>query len=69
MQITNYKAFDWNRGVAPEGNLAGVHPQKVADLCDELGIPWWTSGWPYSSGLYAFCVSDEIWSKIIKMSK
>ena len=35
MQIYDEKAYNWNRGVAPEGNMAGVHPRKVADLCDK----------------------------------
>ena len=69
MQIYDEKAYNWNRGVAPEGNMAGVHPRKVADLCDKYGIPWFTEGWPYSSGLKAYCVDNNLWKKIIAWSK
>ena len=69
MQIYDEKAYNWNKGVAPEGNMAGVHPRKVADLCDKYGIPWFTEGWPYSSGLKAYCVDDDLWRKIIQLSK
>ena len=69
MQIYDEKAYNWNKGVAPEGNMAGVHPQNVADLCDKYEIPWFTTGWPYSSGLSAYCLDNELWRKIIKLSK
>ena len=69
MQIYNENEYEWNRGVAPEGNLAGVHPQKVADLCDKFEIPWFTRGWPYASGLYAYCQNETLWKRIIAAAK
>lgn len=69
MRIYNYNDFDWNRVVAPHGNLGGVDPSKAADLCDKWGIPWYTTGWPYSSGISAYCLDDKIWNRIIKMAK
>ena len=69
MRIYDYKAFDWNRVIAPYGNLGGVNPQVAADLCDEWGVPWWSSSWPYSGGIKAFCMDDELWNRIRNMAK
>lgn len=69
MRINNYEDFDWNRCVAPAGNMSGVDPSKVADLCDKFGVPWWTPSWPYSGGVKAYCLDDRIWNRIIKMAK
>ena len=69
MQFYNEKQFDWNRAVAPAGNMAGLNPQRVADVCDKFGVPWYTEGWPYTSGIKAFCMDDKIWNRIIKLSK
>lgn len=69
MQVYDDKAFDWNRIVAPEGNLAGVHPDLVAAHCDDNDIPWYTTSWPYSAGLLAYCADDELWGTIIEKSK
>jgi len=69
MQIYNYGEFDWNRAIAPHGNMAGIEPQIAADACDVFGVPWWTSSWPYSGGILAFCIDDKIWNQIIKIAK
>lgn len=69
MQIMNYEDFEWNRSVAPNGNMANLDPQKVANVCDKFGIPWWTSSWPYSAGIKAFCLDDRIWNRVIRICK
>ena len=69
MQIYNENAYPWNRSVGPYGNMGNISPMIVADLCDEYDIPWYTTGWPYASGLRAYCESDETWKKIIELSK
>ena len=69
MQIYDYKEYDWNRCVGPAGNLGKVNPTTVAKLCDRYEIPWYTDGWPHASGLHAYCNDDELWHKIIQMSK
>lgn len=69
MQIYDEKMFKWNRCVGPHGNLGGVDPSKVANVCDKFGVPWYTSAWPYSSGIKAFCMNDKIWNRILKMCK
>ena len=63
------KAFDWNRCIAPAGNMGHVDPQRAADLCDKFGVPWMTEGWPYSSGIKAYCLDDKIWNRIVKMAR
>ena len=68
-RVYDEKAYEWNRAVGPAGNLGGVDPAHVARLCDKYGIPWFTSAWPYSSGLKAYCADDELWSNIIQQSK
>jgi len=69
MQIYRHEDFDWNRGVGPFGNMAGIDPRLVAIECDNFGIPWWTSSWPYSGGISAYCTDDELWERIIELSK
>ena len=72
MRITDkedIKRFEWNRCVGPHGNLGGVDPQVAADLCDRWGIPWYSTSWPYSGGISAYCLDDKIWNRIIKMAK
>ena len=34
MQINDYNEYDWNRCVAPHGNMGNVDPDIVANLCD-----------------------------------
>ena len=69
MQIFNYNAYDWNRAIAPYGNMAKVDPQTAADLCDYYGLPWYTDGWPYASGIKVRCDSDDLWKEILAKSK
>lgn len=69
MQVYDDKAFDWNRRVGPEGNLAGTHPDLVAEHCNTNNIPWYTTSWPYSAGLLAYCIDAEVWWTIIEKSK
>lgn len=54
--------------VGPAGNLAGIDPQTVADYCDSHGYRWWTSGWPYSSGIH-FEMPDEEWKLLTELMK
>ena len=69
MQIHDYKQYDWNRCVGPYGNMGRVDPQRVADLCDNYGLPWYTDGWPYASGVKVYCENYELWCNILQMSK
>lgn len=69
MQIYNYGQYNWNRCVGPHGNMGKVSPEKVAKECDKLGIPWYSDGCPYSSGIKVYCESNDIWNEIIKKSK
>lgn len=57
------------RVVGPHGNLGRVDPQSVAMHCDMLGIPWWTSAWPYSSGITCYIPEDSVWNGIKAASK
>lgn len=69
MQIYDYNAYEWNRGVAPHGNMGRVDPTELSRLLDKHGIPWYTSGWPYSSGLSAYCVDDELWRQLCNLAR
>ena len=69
MQVYDYNKYAWNHGIGPNGNMGGICPQIMAELCDKYDIPWYTMGWPYASGLRAYCESDETWKKIIELSK
>ena len=69
MQIYDENAYPWNRSVGPYGNMGNISPMIVADLCDKYSIPWYTTAWPYASGLRAYCESDETWTKIIELSQ
>ena len=69
MQMYDQNAYPWNRCVGPYGNVGNVSPVCAADLCNKYDIPWYTDGWPYSSGIKVYCESDELWHKIIKLSK
>ena len=68
-RVYDEKAYDWNRAVASAGNMAGIDPTYLAWLLDKNGIPWYTTGWPYSSGLRAYCDDDKLWNELIKKSK
>ena len=54
MQIYDENAYPWNRSVGPYGNMGNISPMIVADLCDKYSIPWYTTAWPYASGLRAY---------------
>ena len=69
MQVYDQNAYHWNHAVGPYGNVGNVSPVCAADLCNKYDIPWYTDGWPYSSGIKVYCESDELWHKIIKLSK
>lgn len=69
MRFYDANAWEWNRCVAPAGNMAGLNPQRVADVCDKFGVPWYTEGSPYTSGIKALCMDDKIWKRIINLSK
>lgn len=68
MRVYNENLYKFNHAVAPMGNMANVDPDSVARLCDMMNIPWYTSAWPYASGLIAYC-TDEQWRDIISKSK
>lgn len=57
------------RTVGPHGNLGRIDPSVVAHHCNLLDIPWWTSAWPYSSGLHCFIPDDKVWNAIRAASK
>ena len=61
MQVFNYNAYDWNRAIAPYGNMAKVDPQTAADLCDYYGL--------HASGIKVCCDSDDLWKEILAKSK
>lgn len=69
MEIYDPHAYDWNRFVGPHGNLAKIDPTSVADLCNTHGLPWYSTGWPYSSGIKVYCESDKLWREILNKSK
>lgn len=54
--------------IGPYGNLGDVNPSLAAIMCDEMDIKWYTTGWPYSSGINMFCNKDE-YDKIIGYAK
>lgn len=69
MQIYKWNEYDWNHCVGPHGNMGKVEPQWVADECDRRGIPWYTDGWPYSSGVKVYCEDEDVWRDILNKCK
>ena len=69
MQVYNKSSYKWNRRVGPFGNSGRVDPQIVSELCDKYQIPWYTSAWPYASGIKAYCESSDLWRNIIDSAK
>ena len=69
MQVFDYNAYEWTYAIAPAGNMGRVDPQTAADKCDVYGVPWYTDGWPYASGIKVYCESDDIWRRILAESK
>ena len=59
---------DMHTGKTHYGNTAKVDPQTAADLCDYHGLPWYTDGWPYTSGIKVCCDSDDLWKEILAKS-
>lgn len=67
MQVYDYNAYKWNHAISAS-NIAGVDPQVASELCDDYGVPWYTYGCPYTSGIKVYCESDELWKRIISES-
>lgn len=69
MRIYDEGAYAWNRCVGPNGNLGRVDPDILSELLDNHGIPWFTTAWPYSSGLKAYCKDQDLWKSLCNQAK
>ena len=49
--------------------MGGICPQIMAELCDKYDIPWYTYGNPNTSGIKVYCEDDELWHKLLNISK
>lgn len=69
MQVYDYNKYTWNHSIGPNGNMGRICPQIMAELCDKYDIPWYTYGNPNTSGIKVYCEDDELWHKLLNMSK
>ena len=46
-------------GIGPHGNMGNVDPSQAAWKADQIGVKWFTTGWPYSSGISLFCNQEQ----------
>ena len=45
--------------IGPDDNRGKVDPSMAAWMADRMGLKWYTTAWPYSSGLTIFCTIEQ----------
>lgn len=68
MRIFNYYEYEWT-GCVAAANMARIDPHRFSKLLDKHGIPWYTDGSPYTSGVKYYCTDKELLQELFKQSK
>lgn len=54
--------------IGPYGNMGKVDPTQAAWMADQMKLKWYTTAWPYSSGVTIFCTKEQF-NKIREFAK